>query len=279
MPGANSIEAQGEQHQPRRWHAVLAWVILVTVLWGTDLFVKMAEHGQYQSGKDTFRLVVEQVTSGLAVLAMIPFVLRWLRIFPLRRDAWIPAIVGHTAGSIIFAVGHYGLMVCMRMLVYAISDVTYIWREPFFANLLVEYQKDIKIYFGAVAVASAWQYYWQQRRAPGSPASGGDRLLVQTGSGTAILRFEQIDYLRAARNYVSVHAGGREYVLRETMANLETRLPEKTFVRTHRSFIVNIDKIREIRNVDSGHRIFLDNGAEVPLSRGYQDRFRVSQLL
>lgn len=267
-------EAQREHSGPRRWQGVAAWVLLVTVLWGTDLFVKMTEHDQYGSGKDHFRLIVEQVTSGLAVLVMIPFVLRWLRHFPLRRDVWVPAIVGHTAGSAIFATGHYVLMVCMRILVYAIADVDYIWREPFFANLLVEYQKDIKIYIGVIAAASAWQYYWQQHRSPPGVTPAPGRLLVQTGSGTALLRFEQIDYLQAARNYVSVYADGREYILRETMANLEARLPAETFVRTHRSYIVNIDRIREIRSLDSAYRVFLDNGADVPLSRGYRDRLR-----
>lgn len=274
MPGAKLDDQQDKHDAPRRWYGVAAWVILIAVLWGTDLFVKFAEHSRYASGKDSFRLVVEQITSGLAVLVMIPFVLRWLRVFPLRRDAWIPAIVGHTAGSMLFAMGHYVLMVCMRIVVYAFSNVSYIWREPFFANLLVEYQKDIKIYIGIIAAVSAWQFYWRQHSSRSGTSSQGNRLVVQTGSGTAILRFEQIDYLQAARNYVSVHADGREYVLRDTMANLEERLPAETFARTHRSYIVNIDKVREIRSVDSANRIFLGNGTNVPLSRGYQDRFR-----
>jgi len=269
------VNSKPETHgSPRRWQSIAAWVVLVTLLWGTDLFVKLAEHDRYASGKDAFRLIVEQVTSGLAVLLMIVFVLRWLRIFPLRRDAWIPAIVGHTAGTMIFATGHYTLMVCMRIFIYAFAGINYIWREPFFANLLIEYQKDIKIYIGIIAAASAWQYFWQQHRNAAGSVQGGDRLLVQTGSGTAILRFAQIDYLQAARNYVSIHADGREYVLRKTMRNLESQLPEKIFARTHRSYIVNIDKVREVRTVGSANRIFLENGTHVPLSRGYQDRFR-----
>jgi len=274
VPGAKLNDPQHKHDEPRRWYAAAAWVILITVLWGTDLFVKFAEHGRYASGKDDFRLVVEQITSGLAVLVMIPFVLRWLRVFPLRRDAWIPAIVGHTAGSMLFATGHYVLMVSMRSVVYAFSSVSYIWREPFVGNLLVEYQKDIKVYIGIIAAVSAWQFYWRRHSSRSGTSSQASRLVVQTGSGTAILRFEQIDYLEAARNYVSVHADGREYVLRDTMANLEDRLPAETFARTHRSYIVNIDKIREIRSVDSANRIVLGNGTNVPLSRGYQERLR-----
>jgi len=103
--------------------------------------------------------------------------------------------------------------------------------------------------------------------------SRADRLVVQTGSGDTVLRIEQIEYLEAARNYVAVYADGREYIIRETLSNLTKRLAGGNFVRTHRSYIINIDSIREIRTVDSGQRILLDSGASVPLSRSYRDEF------
>jgi DNA-binding LytR/AlgR family response regulator len=45
-------------------------------------------------------------------------------------------------------------------------------------------------------------------------------------------------------------------------------------VRTHRSFIVNLDRTREIRCIDSAYRVLLRNGREVPLSRGYREAFK-----
>ena len=260
----------------RTWFEAAAWLVLVAVLWGSDLFVKFAERDQLGAGKNDFRLIVEQATSASAVLLMIPFVIFWLRKFPLQRGAWTQAIVGHTVGTIIFAAGHYSLMVCMRMAVYAMAAATYIWREPFFANLLLEYQKDIKIYFGIIAVVTAYRFFVHPRPNSVGTERSPDRLLVQTGSGESILRFEQIDYLEAARNYVSVHAEGREYLVRDTLANLGGKLPEDKFARTHRSFIVNVDRIREIRSVDSGHEVVLDNDVRIPLSRGYRDKFRES---
>jgi hypothetical protein len=262
--------------EPRRGYEALGWFLLVMVLWGTDLFVKLAERDQSGFGKDDFRLVTEQVTSAAAVLVMIPFAVSWLRRFPLENGAWTQAIVGHTVGTIVFGAGHYTLMVLMRMLVYGIAEVTYIWREPFVANLIVEYQKDIKVYFGIIAVVTAYRYLRRDERKTDDAPAPGDRLLVQTGTGRAVLRFDEIEFLEAARNYVSVHAGGREYVVRETMGNLMRRLPRGSFARTHRSFIVNLDKIREIRNVDSKQRILLDAGIEVPLSRGYEKDFRAA---
>jgi hypothetical protein len=275
----------GKTFDRRWWLAAAGWVLLIAVLWGTDLLAKLGENEQGVLGKDPFRLISEQVTSGLAVLIMIPFVLRWLQTFPLRRDAWAPAVIGHTVGTLLFAFGHHSLMVAMRIPWYALNGMDYVWREPFVANLIVEFQKDIKIYLGIIAVATAWGLLRRSRgesdQAPEPeslelPLTGGgapptDRLVVQTGRGTSVLRFDQIDYLEAARNYVSVHADGREYVVRDTMANLSEKLAPGPFVRTHRSYIVNADKIAEIRTADARQRIVLRDGAELPLSRSYRE--------
>lgn len=256
---------------PRVWFEAAGWVVLVTVLWGTDLLAKISERNQTGIGKEDFFLISEQVTSAVAVLVMILFVVRWLELFPLQRAGWPRTVIGHTAGTVLFAFGHYALMVALRMAWYQINDHNYVWRDPFVANLIVEYQKDIKIYFGIVIIATAYQMYRRSRSAPAPQPS--NRMIVQTGSGESVLRFEQIDYLEAARNYVAVHAEGREYLIRDTMANVTGRLSGGPFARTHRSFIVNVDKVSDIRTVDSKQRVFLGNGKDVPLSRSYRDEF------
>ncbi len=307
-----SDEATDGGSRRRRLEAA-GWVVLVAVLWGADLLARMSERDVAGFGKDDFRLVSEQVTSAIAVLIMIPFVLRWLRMFPLRRHAWAAAVVGHTVGSIFFAFGHHSLMIALRIPWYALNGLDYVWREHYVSNLIVEYQKDIKIYAGILLVATALEL-WRRSRAGGqaashaaatadpgagpdapgpvagppassasdpSPAPGDDapggsaggRLLVQTGRGSAVVRYEDIECLEAARNYVTVHAADREYVVRDTMANLMRKLSGGPFARTHRSYIVNVDRIEEIRPVDSQHRIRLASGREIPLSRTYREGF------
>lgn len=256
---------------PRRWLEAAGWVLLVTVIWGTDLLSKMSERDQAGVGKDDFRLISEQVTSALAVLIMILFVVRWLKLFPLKRKAWVPAIIGHTAGGIIFAFGHHVLMVAMRIPWYEINDIVYVWRGPFVSNLIVEYQKDIKVYLGILIISTSYQLYRHSR--PVASRQNDYRLLVQTGSGNTVLRFDQIDYVEAARNYISVYSADREYVVRDTMANLMLKLAGGPFARTHRSFIVNVDRIKEIRFVESKQHIFLENGKSIPLSHSYREEF------
>ena len=256
----------------RRAGEAAGWFVLVAVLWGTDLLVKFSERERSGVATDTFRLVSEQATSAIAALVMVLFIVQWLRLFPLQRDAWPRAVIGHTLGSVLFAFGHFSLMVLLRVPWYALNGRTYIWREPFVSNLIVEYQKDIKIYLGFVVLIVAYQAFRRSRRP--TPKAGADRLLVQTGAGESVLRFEQIDYLEAARNYIAVHADGREFIVRDTMSNLMQKLAGGPFARSHRSYIVNIDKIREIRTIDSKPVIRMESGVTVPLSRGYRDEFR-----
>jgi len=259
----------------RVWLEAAAWIALVALLWGTDLLAKFSVREQTGIGLDNFRLLSEQVTSAVAVLVMVPFLVQWLKLFPPRLSEWPRMVIGHTIGSIFFAFGHLVLMVALRIPWYALNGRTYVWREPFVNNLIVEYQKDIKIYIGFVVVICAHQYYRRSRAA--EPQWHADRLIVQTGTGDSVLRLEQIDYLVAARNYISVHAGGREYIIRDTMINVLRKLSGGPFARTHRSFIVNIDKIKEIRTVDAGQLIVLTSGEDVPLSRSYRDKF--SQII
>jgi len=253
-----------------------AWLVLIALLWGTDLLARLSELEQDRVVPQTFRLVSEQVTSAIAAWIMVLFLVHWLRLFPLSLAVWPRTVIGHTAGSVIFAFGHFALMIALRIPWYAINGRSYIWREPFVSNLIVEYQKDIKIYVGFVLVIAAYRHF-RRSNAPSSDPSvspiAADRLIVQTGSGEAVLRSGQIDYLEAARNYVSIHADGREYLLRETMANVLERLRGAPFVQTHRSYIVNLDRVAEIRAVDSRQYVILSGGQRVPLSRSYRSRF------
>lgn len=246
----------------------------VTFLWTVDTLSKLSIREQTGIGKDNFRLFTDQGTSAAAALLMIPFVIYWLKLFPLKRGQWLPAIIGHTFGSIIFAFGHYSLMVVFRVVVFAMNGMQYVWINSYVANLVVEYQLDIKIYAGMVLIMSFYGL-WRNSRTPNVQAAPlTDRIVVQTGTGDAVVKLDDIDYLEASRNYVVVHVGSREFLLRNTINKLEVQLMGRAFLRTHRGIIVNADRILEIKPVDGGHRILLRSGQDIPLSRSYRDTVR-----
>jgi two-component system, LytTR family, response regulator len=102
-----------------------------------------------------------------------------------------------------------------------------------------------------------------------------ERLVVRSGGRILILRVAEVDWIEAASNYVRLHAGGREYLLRETMTALESKLDPMEFVRIHRSTIVRVDRIRELEPLFQGdYVVVLEDGSRLTSSRGYRERLQ-----
>ena len=84
------------------------------------------------------------------------------------------------------------------------------------------------------------------------------------------LRQAEVDWIEAQGDYACLHAGGNEYLLRETMTSLEKRL-EGSFLRIHRSALVNMERVREVRSSRNGDsRLLLEGGGELRLSRTHR---------
>ena len=99
-----------------------------------------------------------------------------------------------------------------------------------------------------------------------------DRLIVKSSGRVYFVRIADIDWCEAAGNYVSLHVGQQSHLIRETMSRLESQLDARQFVRIHRSTMVNVDRIQELRSSFSGeHVLLLRDGTRLTLSRGYRD--------
>jgi len=100
------------------------------------------------------------------------------------------------------------------------------------------------------------------------------RLIVRDGERIHFVPVEQIDWIAAADNYVAVHAGGAEHLLRDTLTRLETRLDPDHFARIHRRAIVNLDAVVEVCALPRGeHEVHLRNQARLRIGRSFRDHF------
>jgi two-component system, LytTR family, response regulator len=94
------------------------------------------------------------------------------------------------------------------------------------------------------------------------------RLVIGTSGADLVVDLAEIEWIEADDYYAAVHARGRRHLVRESLASLEGRLDRSRFVRVHRSAIVNLSHVREVRtSADRDAAIVLGSGAEVPLSR------------
>jgi len=83
---------------------------------------------------------------------------------------------------------------------------------------------------------------------------------------------DTIEHIEAAGDYMCIYTGDNSLILRETMKDLERRLDPRKFQRVHRSTIVNLDLVRQVRPHTNGECfLVLESGAEVKVSRSYRD--------
>ena len=99
-----------------------------------------------------------------------------------------------------------------------------------------------------------------------------DRFLVREGPRLTVVHTDAVDWAEAAGDYVALHVGGRTHLHRETLAGLEAGLDPARFVRVHRTVIVNVDRVRDLRPTDAGDAVVrLHDGTELRASRRYRD--------
>ena len=101
------------------------------------------------------------------------------------------------------------------------------------------------------------------------------RMLIKSAGRVFFLKTEDIDYVQAEDYYVKLHVGRKGHLLRETMNEMEAKLDPSKFLRTHRSSIVNIERIRELQQHFNGEYIvLLHDGTELKLSRSRRDQLQ-----
>lgn len=99
-----------------------------------------------------------------------------------------------------------------------------------------------------------------------------ERLTVRDGARHRIVPIAAIQWMEACGNYVTLHVGGRKLLHRITLAELERKLPSRSFVRVHRGVIVNVAEVAEIHRSPHGDGdVVLRDGTFVRMSRRYRD--------
>lgn len=97
------------------------------------------------------------------------------------------------------------------------------------------------------------------------------KLVARAHGSVRLIRLDEVDWIGAAGDYAEVHAQGRSHLLSDSMTALEASLPAAEFARIHRSTIVRLDRVAEIRPGSHGDGIVrLRCGAELRFSRRFR---------
>ena len=109
-------------------------------------------------------------------------------------------------------------------------------------------------------------------RPAGQPAS---RIVVRQGPKVHVITADKLDFAEAQDDYVSLRSEGKSYLKQQTLADLESSLDPKHFVRIHRSYLLNLDRLARI-DTEGGEpkAVVLHDGTRLPLSRSGYGRLK-----
>lgn len=279
-----------ENIEPRWWRRFyLGWVLFALVNGAIQASSVLMEHARLGIPVPAWQPIVNEYTGVFALVALLPLIRWYDGHFPLRRDTWQMSLPAHLLMTIPFALVHSALFVSVRKLIFPLFGDSYTFGDLGF-ELLYEYRKITLGYGLAVLSLYGFRHYVMLRRlldmpdaapdrvAPQDPpaVAGTQRFLAHRGPREVIVNAADIRYVEAAGNYVVLHTPRGELKLRETISNMERELAPRDFVRVHRSYLVNLDAVKEIQPWFHGdQRIVLNDGTFLNLSRRYRDALRL----
>ncbi len=94
----------------------------------------------------------------------------------------------------------------------------------------------------------------------------GRHFFVKSSGRQHRISFEDILYVESIKDYVNIRTDEQEYIVLDTLKSMEQQLPEDSFVRIHKSFIINLNRIRDM----AARKVTLVSGKEIPIGESYR---------
>jgi hypothetical protein len=247
------------------------WAIEIVVVLTVDLLDAMARihlAGQRNLIEPIWRPPTDEFSSGAVIIALYPALVR-LAVLATPWDGRGRRFVTiHGIGAAGFAVVHVALFVLIRLMVYGLFGELYEFGGA--GGFFYELPRDLIVY--GLSVGGVWSAIVLLRSL--APARAPERVLYEIRDNARVLRVRIDDILavRSAGNYVEfLLADGRRPLMRQTLAETAQQLTPHGLARTHRSWLVNKDRIAQIAPAGSGDfKLTLGEGVEAPLSRRFK---------
>jgi hypothetical protein len=252
------------------WRACAVLACFILAVDTVDVSTIVHDAAQRGQPMPLWRPAVWEYTSGVSYLAFVGLAYGAVRLAPPRAGGWWRVIVVHVAASFCFSLLHVLGMFGLRMAIYAALGGRYS------VNLMdfpYEYRKDILSYMVGAVVFWGFRTLRSMQAAaqPVESSSAPETFDIIEGSRIVRTPVRSIVAATSAGNYVEfLLDDGRRILMRITLAKVEATLAPQGFVRTHRSWIVNPERLRSLEPLGSGDfRITLEGSAEAPLSRRF----------
>lgn len=180
--------------------------------------------------------------------------------------AWYFLSIGFLAVSLAFV--H---LLVFSFFLFGVSVI--IHSDPWTIPFLIAEKLSTRLYlalsiYGALS-AGLYLYYKRRHNRAAIPQERPATITVKNGKRSIIVKTDEIRWIGSDGPYLDIHTAGKKHVVLESLKQIITTLPDN-FRRIHRSTIVNIDRIRELKSRGNGdYDVIMDDGSELRLSRNY----------
>jgi hypothetical protein len=243
-----------------------AFALLILVNNTANVFSTMRDHASGGHPLAIIEPAIWEGSSAIGFLIFWPVAYLAARLAPPRSGGWVRFCLVHPPASALFSSLHILAMSLIRFGVYALAGSRYGGR---LFDFLYEYRKDITGYL--IIVGLIWLFRALERRSVQRPQAETPKLDIKDGTRLIRTPVADIVAVSSAGNYVEVIlTDGRRPLMRSTLAAAAAELEGHGFVRTHRSWLVNAARVRELTSAGSGDFVVtLDQGVQAPLSRRF----------
>ncbi len=136
--------------------------------------------------------------------------------------------------------------------------------KPFRAERLGDALQRAKERMGKTQAADAVQLSAAAR----DPGTYAERIVIKDGTRVHIFPCAKLDYAEAQDDYVALASQGKKYLKQQTISSLEASLDPRNFVRVHRSYLVNLERVARLEPYGKdSHVVILSEGSRLPVSR------------
>jgi hypothetical protein len=184
-----------------------------------------------------------------------------------RRRLRLPLrLAVYALASVVFSAIHIATMVGLRKLGYWLTGTLYHFGQTG-PEFLYEYRKDLMSYLLVITLTMLWRRRLQPQMVASPAPPTEPAFLVPGRDGEMLVRAGEIDWIEAQGNYVALHVSGQERLLRQPLKDIEAKLAGVAFIRTHRSALVNLKRVKGITRSELGEiRVEFANRDSAPLS-------------
>ena len=221
------------------------------------------------AGQSLWCTALAEVSSGLAILVLVPLVDCLVGRFPLRPDRWRVALAVHVMAVVSFSIAHVLGMVALREVTLGLAGVGYDFGPV--ANWMgEELPKDIVTYALIVAVVTGLNRLLAGPAKAAADAPDRATFAVSGHGRTVLVRADAVRRVEASGNYVTLHTADGAHLYRSTLRDVLGRLPAGRFLQVHRSHLIRPQDVAAVDRLRSGDWLLaLGDGSVVPMSRRF----------